>query len=241
MNPYKKTRLILLFPFIGFFLLFTSCIKEKDVSQIDFGYDFHPAEDGSWYIYAVTVIKYSEFTPDTSKYQLLEFYESTITDNQGREAFRFERYRKYPDQPSWEVSEVWQSILLPQRLERTEENQRIIKLVFPVRRNQTWDGNAYNTLPSQEFYYHHDSLFISKNIQGITYENTVTVIQEEINTGNVVRIDFADECYAKGVGLIQKRKVNLSTNVLGVKESGTEYYQELISFGHKDNQNPFEL
>ena len=236
---FKKKQVIV---FTCFFFLLMACRKDRDVSDFDFGHAYYPVEVGNWYLYQVDSIAF--FEGDTTKhvsYQLLEYYESIIEDNQGRDAFRFERYRKYSESDNWNVSEVWQSILLSERVERTEENQRIIKLVFPVRRNQTWDGNAYNTFPEQTYFYANDSLFIPKMIQGSTYDSTITVIQLELNPDNVIRREFEDEVYAKNIGLIERREVHLDTEVTGEIKSGYMYTKQLLDFGHEDDGDPFEM
>jgi len=60
--------------------------------------------------------------------------------------------------------------------ERIEENQRILVLKFPVFTNISWNGNQFNTLGKQEFYY--SNIDTTVTVQGNTFENCVMVVQE---------------------------------------------------------------
>ena len=84
--------------------------------------------------------------------------------------------------------------------ERTEENQRILVLKFPVFTNISWNGNQFNTLGEKEFYY--SNIDTTVTVQGNTFENCVVVIQE--NVDGLIRKSLVYEIYAPGVGLIKK-------------------------------------
>lgn len=84
--------------------------------------------------------------------------------------------------------------------ERTEENQRILVLKFPVFTNISWNGNQFNTLGEKEFYY--SNIDTTVTVQGNTFENCVVVVQE--NVDGLIRKSLVYEVYAPGVGLIKK-------------------------------------
>jgi len=42
----------------------------------------------------------------------------------------------------WLLKNVWYSVKTDKNVERVEENIRYIKLIFPIRNNAKWDGNA---------------------------------------------------------------------------------------------------
>jgi len=85
-------------------------------------------------------------------------------------------------------------------VERIEENQRFLILKFPVFTNISWNGNQFNTLGTEEFYYSNIDTTVS--VQGKTYENCVVVIQE--NVDGLIRKSLKYEIYAPEVGLIKK-------------------------------------
>lgn len=85
-------------------------------------------------------------------------------------------------------------------VERIEENQRFLVLKFPVFTNISWNGNQFNTLGTEEFYY--SNIDTTVTVQGKTFENCVVVIQE--NVDGLIRESFKYEIYAPEIGLIKK-------------------------------------
>lgn len=99
---------------------------------------------------------------------------------------------------------------------RNEGNLKFIKLVFPVIKGKSWDGNALfdaeNTIvriagePIKMYElwdYRYNETGISKTLNGIDYKNVVSVIQTD--TENSIEKRYSLEEYAKDVGLIYKK------------------------------------
>ena len=103
------------------------------------------------------------------------------------------------------------------QIQRVEDNQRMIKLVFPVKETKRWDGIVYirrDTLVPlrggaidmfkdwDDFRYEDiDQSFVNP-ITGDYYTETVLVNQVD-KTNNIER-RYSQERYAKGTGLIYK-------------------------------------
>jgi hypothetical protein len=132
---------------------------------------------------------------------------------------------------------------------RNEGNLKFIKLVFPVIKDKSWDGNALfdaeNTIvriagePIKMYElwdYRYDETGISKTLNGNEYKNVVSVIQTD--TENSIEKRYSLEQYAKGVGLIYKKMMILNTQKIDLintpwelkAEEGFILEQQLISF-----------
>lgn len=197
-----------------FFVLacsFFSC--EKDAPPPNMGYNYFPDKPGSYVVYDVDSFFYDDFAGvvDTVRFQLKEKIVSVFTDNQGRPTLRLERYVKYYDDTipyssmSWALRDVWASNRTSTTAEKVEENQRFIKLAFPVQENQSWNGNAQNTLGEVSYKY----LFFDKTrtIGGIYFDSTlqVTQLEEEF----LYSKKYFIEKYARNVGLIYKQVIEV--------------------------------
>ena len=140
-----------------------SCKKDGKVPNM--GYNYFPDKQGMYVVYDVDSFYYDDFNDvvDTTKFLLKEKIESIYTDNQGRPTIRLERYVKYYDtlvpysSMPWTLRDIWAENKTASTTEKVEENQRYIKLAFPVKEAQTWDGNAQNNLGADNYsYYFYD-------------------------------------------------------------------------------------
>jgi len=205
----KKYFYIIIFSAI----IFSGCKKDEEIT-IDQGYDYFPLKAGHTIIFDVDSIVYDDFfipvKIDTFKYQVKEIVESSFIDGQGREAWRLERYIK-TDTTAWEIRQVWTAIRTATTAEKVEENLRYIKIAFPVKENKTWDGNSYNNLASQE--YRIEELNESAQIGALSFEETLQVLQGDDE--NLIEKFYAEERYARNVGLIYKEFVDVKKEIVG--------------------------
>src|SRR5690606_37036466 len=114
-------------------------------------------------------------------YQLKELLESTFIDNAGRLVYRLERFKRDSSHHEWQIADVWMVTNTDLRLEKTEENVRILKLIFPVKEGESWDGNAYNN--EQEVDYEYASVNEALSLGNFTFMETATVIQKDFKGG----------------------------------------------------------
>jgi hypothetical protein len=204
-------------------LFFQSC-KEKTTQPQDFGYDYFPVEVGSWITYDVEDTRYDVQTI-TETYQLKELIESETTDNQGRPSLRIVRYWRQTDNDPWEIKDVWLSTRTKSTAEKVEENVRYVKFVFPIRDYQTWNGNIYNSEPEWEYYY--DSINEPRVVNNIAFDETIKIVQAE--NFNLIQEQDAYEIYAKNVGLVYRKLINLEYNQS--LTTGRVLYQTVTGYG----------
>lgn len=217
-----------LFLAFSFLLLAASC-TQKEGEPVDLGHAYYPAEPGHWVIYDVDSLFYDDFTGQTLhyQYQVKELAESVFIDEQGVHRIRIQRcWRQNPGDP-WQVKNVWQARLMPSRLERTEENITYIPLAFPPGPGNTWNGNAYNTKEPQQYRY--TSVHEPYQVNSHSFDSTLTVLQKELVT--LISEDFQQQVYARHVGMIYKKFVQLTKQVDGTIVKGTDYSYSISAFG----------
>ncbi|HNB32872.1 MAG TPA: hypothetical protein PLJ79_03545 [Bacteroidia bacterium] len=181
-------------------VLMMGCTKDKEtVSAID--YRYYPIAVGDSMIYQVSLFNKDLNTYD-STYQLLERVESVFNDNEGRPTFRLERYVRKSDADAWSIYKVWTSNKTSTSIEKQEDNITYIKLIFPVKLNKTWNGNAKNIFADDFEDYKIISLNEPLQSGNYSFDSTLNVRQIDYDYGFEKRKHF--EIYASGVGMIYK-------------------------------------
>jgi hypothetical protein len=217
------------------FLLFISCKKHETEKPMDVGYGYFPTNIGHWVLYDVDSTFYDDYhyTHYHYHYTIKEYIESTFLDNQNRPTQRIERYKTIDTIPTY-IANVWSANLTSSNAEKVEDNIRYVKLIFPIADGQTWNGNAFNTLGEQEYKY--DNVFAPYTINGLSFDSTVTVLQDDIVPDtNLIDVKIEKEIFAKNVGMIYKRYRNVhypNTAFSPDTISGVDYTYKIISFGN---------
>ena len=197
----------------GLILLVTAILiscskKEKDYVQPYLGHDYAGLVVGKYVVYDVDSFFYDNFNGmiDSSFYQIKEVVDSKFTDLEDDEAFKIVRYRKESDTTNWVLIDVWQSKLTTTNFQKVEENVRFVKLIFPINKDATWNGNILNNETDQVYDY--TSVDKIETIGGNTINNVLTVNQfEEVN---LIEEKMFEEKYAKGIGMVYKKSVDLT-------------------------------
>ena len=181
-------------------VLLMGCTKDKEtVSAID--YRYYPIAIGDSMIYQVSLFNKDLNTYD-STYQLLERVESIFNDNEGRQTYRIERYVRKTDADAWSIYKVWTVNRTSINIEKQEDNITYIKLIFPVKLNKTWNGNAKNIFADDFEDYKIITLNEPMQTMNYSFDSTLKVQQIDYDYGFEKRNHF--EVYATGVGMIYK-------------------------------------
>ncbi|MFM1932837.1 MAG: hypothetical protein RL226_2140 [Bacteroidota bacterium] len=205
-------------------LVLAGCKKKTDYEAIDFGYDYFPTEIGTFVEYEVDSISYGEVN-DTSHFYLREVIADDFIDNERQMALKVERYKRTNLTDEWELTDVWVQKRTTTTAERIEENIRYIRLVFPMEQGDSWDGNVYNT--DAPWQYAYGSLNIPYQVDNLSFNETVKV--EQRNNINLIDQEEAWEVYARGVGLIEKRLLDLTYQNLEI--TGVFVHMRAINYG----------
>ena len=223
-----------------------ACKKKKVEDPSDVGYAYAPTKIGKYVVYDVDSTIYDDFHTDTIyyKYRIKEKLEEIYVDNQNRAAIKLVRYIKkhsdtisYDNMP-WIVKDVWNYTKTATTLEVVEENIRFTKLIFPVKEESSWNGNANNTLGDWEYTY--SSVDKGETINGTHFDNVVLVTQKDDKGKNAIHREYYIEKYAKDIGLVYReiKDLHSSTVVLGVPveqriTSGVIYKLTYVTYGYE--------
>ncbi len=199
---------------------FTSCKKETDSSDYDYGYNYLPDDSGRYVIYKVDSVIYNDFDRSVrySSIFLKEKIGEQFRDNLGRMAKKMLRY--YSDTLStdtlatqWELFNVDYIVKTELVAERVEDNLRYIKLVFPNDVNKKWLGNKLISSPPPYIidtsnYFLNDWKYTIKN-RDKYYDNGIrifdsTLLVSHIQDSSAITKTYSVEQYARSVGLIYK-------------------------------------
>jgi len=209
---------------------FMQSCKRNVGDPVDLKQEYFPVDIGNWIIYDVVDIRH-DINHDTLNYQIKEIITADFFDNSGRLAQRVERYVRDSEAEPWQFGDVWHSIRTSRTAEKVEEDERFVKLIFPVTEFKYWDGNAYNQRVSWEYYF--DSIDYAGTVGSIVYDSLAYVMQRE--NSNFVEYEQAFEVYAKNIGLVEKQLIDLDVRsgmiILDSIVKGTELYQTAIDYG----------
>lgn len=217
-------------------IAFVSCHKENEIpADIEFAADkqYFPLETDKALIYKVTEItidKPSDYY-DTAIYYLRERTDIPFIDNEGDTAYRIERF-KSQSLNSWKISDVWEAKLTTYTAEKVEENQRFIKIKFPLSIGKYWNGNLKNELDDKDCTI--TSLSATYNNESIRLDSCLSITRDSSLTQISKLYDV--EIYARGIGLVYKEITDINSQevIYGVPIEnriyrGTIYRQELIT------------
>lgn len=210
--------------------VFFACKKNNATVNLHHGY--FGLTDGRYVIYDVIEINHdvdASVKHDTDFYQLKTWIGQEYIDNQGRSAREFLRFKREDINSNWQQSDLWTAIIESNKAELVEENQRIVKLVFPPTLTKVWNMNAFNNDEEIECSYArvHDAYSVGT----LTFDSTLTVDQQSFYS--LVDCKRKFEVYANHIGLVYKYYKDLRINnfdTLDV-EKGKELYYRCIGYG----------
>lgn len=202
--------------FISIITAFLCSCQPAIEPPVDMGYQYIPLDTGRYYIYNVDSIYIDlSATPDvydTTHYQIKETHPYTFLDAMGDTVLNITRFYRtdttQPWSPYTSTPDVWWMKRTTTRLERTEENLTFVRMTYPIDENFSWDGNAYNVLDEQAYFYGH----VNQPYDSMTayFPNTITVVQD-FDTNNMIQYYYTEEVYAHEVGMISKTKFIIPT------------------------------
>jgi hypothetical protein len=211
-------------------MLFIISCENQDGQRAYIGHEYYKMQKNSWKIYQVDSTVYDDFLGQVIhyNYQVKELNKDTYTDVSGRENMKIEKYTRQNPEDSWKIKNVHTSHLDSRLALKTEDNVTIVKLVFPLRKNRTWNGNSYNNQGLQEY----KILGIHEPFHDnhLQYDSTVTVMH--LNFLTLISEDDQYEVYAAGVGLIKKKFKSVEKEIDGRINRGVDYTYTLIDKGY---------
>jgi len=213
-------------------LILFSCKKNSNTIKPELYKSYFDVTQGRFIEYEVLEINHDEnasIQHDTLRYFLKIQIEDTILDNLGRINNKYVRYKKSNLNDPWIISDIWTTIIDGNNAELVEENQRTVKMKFPVDAYTNWDATIFTNLSSLDCFY--EDIHKARTINGLSFDSTIKVNQG--SDRNLIRFYNKFERYAKGIGMIEKyyKDLNISNfDTLNIS-SGKELYFKPIQFG----------
>lgn len=207
-NYYKQYNIQKALFLIAFICLVCACKKDKEVISVDLGYNYFPDKKGTYVIYQVDSLFYNDFTftIDTFQFQIKEKITDNFEDLSKRPTQRIERFYRKNTSEEWLIKDVWFANRTSNTAEKVEENIRFVKIVFPLKKELSWNGNRYNNLGEQN--YTLTKLNEAFQLGNLNFDSIIYINQEA--DSNLIEKKIAYEIYAKNVGLVYKKRLNIT-------------------------------
>lgn len=208
--------------------------------------DYFPLTLNTYRSYAVTDSVWRLGVLSVSSFQLREVVREQFADAAGRPAYRLVRARRAAAGAAW----VDDSVLLVQPLPRavvlTRDNVRTVELIYPAQAGKAWPKYAFTTTRGDSVRAFDGAVgqaFTTPGPAPQTYAATATVRDQlpvEANDG-LYRRSGLRQVYARGVGLVLRRRYSYSTfttDAIGVQtptpgrvQNGAARYEVLLETG----------
>lgn len=229
----KISYLALILALIG--ISVWSCDPDDDTEEfvIDFGYEYFPLEIGKFMEYRLDSVIFDTtsigVTRDTNVWFAREEVVDTFRDLSNELNYRIERSQRKSSTDPWEIESVYAAILKTDQAIRIEDNFRFIKMVFPLRRGDIWDGNIFiddETIITiagesiemfKSWSYELDELDEQAVVNNMPFDSVATIFQANNQEGpdpNLIELRFSKEQYAKNLGLIYREMRILDTQCI---------------------------
>jgi hypothetical protein len=215
------------------FLLHTSCKKSTvDDANYSEGYEYFPLRTGQEHVYDIDCVVYDDFrdTIFTYRYQKRQLVGDTFYDFSNQLQHMIHWYYRPHDSAEWIFYRAGSARLNTYAAEVVENNERVVKLVFPVETGKEWNAYMFSTRTGEPEYYYR-SLQQTYSSPAGNFTQVAEVIQED--DSNLIEKRFRSEWYAPLRGLVYKQIDSLETQFNGQGQpetKGYRYYQRLRSF-----------
>lgn len=208
-----------------------ACRDQMSDLQTDQGFDFFPVSIGQVRSYEVLEIHFQSGIGDTMTYFLREALFDSIISEDGTVTYLIARAVSN-DTVTWESDSVWSVRKSADQVVVTENNVAFVKLTFPVKAGNFWDGNAANVRSIHTWRFEETGPFelLGSIVDG---EEAIRVVMEDIPE-NIVNRDERSEVYVKGIGLVEKNYITLNfetqTGSVGQISNGRILMQRLTGY-----------
>jgi len=186
------------------------CRKDNiDKTVFDNYSNYIPYKPGSYLIYQIDSVIHDDFKDtffETTSYRL-EVIEDIDNSIKTRKLFRTLVYERKDSTEAWVFKQADQWALTNKYFEKQIDNERQTLLSFPSNMESIWDVNLYNTQsPTLRYYTGVNDTFFD----GKTIVQNVLKVENEPKQNSVINKQ-TNEVYAKNIGCISKKIINIET------------------------------
>lgn len=144
--------------------------------------------------------------PETSNYEMLVEVTDSFPSAGEQYIYVVHRSTRSDEGDPWALFDTWSMRSDGHEVIVSEGNIPFIKVKFPVRVGNRWNGNALNTIG--EDHYEYRDIGVPMQLNGLSFGSTMTVEQEN-NDDVIVFTDRRTEVFARDVGLVFKEVIQL--------------------------------
>ena len=214
----KKYLPILLISAVVLFM--SSCSKKNDTNIPVELSDYFPLVPGKYITYNLDSLVFINFGSSSviRSYQVKYEVDAQIGDSLGVKTYRIFRYIRNIESNPWQPDATFMASTSKSSIQFVENNQRFIKLAFPLTNGFSWKGNSYiDTYSSNSEFqylddwdYAYDSIGSPVSVGNINLDNTLIVNQrdeiigEPSDPGAYSEVNISKEKYAKGIGMVYR-------------------------------------
>jgi len=225
---FKPLKNIIYFSLAIAAVVVVSCSKTENEELPDLKKDYYPVSTGHSITYQVDSTVYDKFTNSKKDYsfQIKDTVLTEIESGANTKTVYIERYKKNNGETEWKFQKVISRNITDLRAEEFIDNQRFVRMVFPPVKNNTWNGNTYNNLEKQEYSY--KSVDKKDTVNNLSFDSIAVIVQADET--NLLREDYAEEHYAKHIGLVKKYVKSIEKDFYTQKTTnGSVYTMRIIS------------
>lgn len=204
-----------------------SCKDTPDDYQTVLGEEYFPLEVGKFVEYEMDSTIYDpngDSTVSVSKTLLREEVVDTLLDNNGQLLYKVERYERASDTLPWVIKKVLSVSIQANQAIRSEDNLRFIKMTFPLKKGNSWDGNIHvqeNMIVTvagevmemfKGWNYKVTGLGEPASVGSFQFDETLQI--QEAENENLIELRRSNAIYAKGIGLVYRELWILDTQCI---------------------------
>lgn len=211
--------------------------ESDDAIPPDAGARYFPIGRGVYQIYTVEEVHYAgAASPLKLTYELLTEVVDSFPSAGGTYTYVIHRSKRVMNSEDWQLLDTWSVRRDGNSIILSEGNTAYVKLRFPLKEGNTWNGNAFNSLGEDQYTLRHVRQPFQAN--DFSFSSTVTV-EQEFNEDRIVFRDERKEVYAEDVGLVYREIVQLDyctdDACLGQQkvDEGIEMKMTIIGYGKK--------
>lgn len=206
-------------------IILNACKKSDEVLNIASVNDYYPLQVGKYVTYNLDSTVFINFGTSqiVKSYQVKHVVDALITDNLGRPAYRIIRYIRNSPAAAWNPDNTFMAVPTEFAMEFVENNMRYLKLKAPVRNAFSWKGHSFidtyslnsNVKYLADWDYTYDSVNVKQTLGAFTLDSTLKISQRDEVIGNPSdpnsyhEINFGEEKYAKGIGMIYRNFLHI--------------------------------
>lgn len=208
-----------------------SCKKETEIIDPNaLGAAYYPLTIDKFWIYKVDSINYSKtigVVVDSSSSYIMELVRDSFLNKENEQVYEIDIFHQRDTGGVWELIDNSFITRNKSNLRKTEFGLDFIRLVFPVQKNKSWDGNILiaknnsvfiNGEPFEPFRYWNGNTYYYKNIlkNVLVGEKQYAKVAEveEINYDNdLYNYIYATAKYAENAGMVYREFWLLKTSI----------------------------